>query len=140
MYSRNICSITPEFINVNEIEGHNMKSVAIIYLLVCSLAISLSAAPACPGKPTPMLNMRLPVPMSNNAYSSVQEPCSGGDPSPGPSCRCYVHTRTGVQECVPKSGSTACDYDADCGSYKPGLFTSVPQLGLSTPAWHTFML
>lgn len=75
-----------------------------------------------------------------SVYGSPKEPCSGGEPSPGPTCRCFVSIKTGEQRCFAKPGHISCDYDSDCGAVQPpGLFSSVPSLGLDTPSWHTFV-
>ena len=106
-----------------------MKLLSIALLTLLVLSITIRAEP------------KVPIPLAANPVPvSPKEPCSGGEPSPGPSCRCYVSLKTGVQYCFPRPGVITCDFDIDCGSpQRSVLFAYVPVLGLVKPSWHTFV-
>lgn len=89
------------------------------------------------------LVMAVPVPLNNADHSRVATPCLGGDPSPGPSCRCFSN-KAGYSKCLAKSGFVPCDYNTDCGIAPPGMMadgnpaTTVPMIGAFCPSWLVF--
>ena len=65
--------------------------------------------------------------------------CCCGEPSAGPSCRCFRSQLTDNLYCLPRPGHIACDFDTDCGmSGAGGVHTTIPATGLQVPAWVTF--
>lgn len=115
--------------------NESLTSCPLVHECVASLTVSSSLK----------CFMVVPLPLNNADHSKVTPPCSGGDPSPGPSCRCYSNS-LGYSKCLAKSGSVPCDYHSDCGIAPPGVLgngapaTTVPAIGASCPSWLTFIL
>lgn len=131
--------------------GHTMKYKILLNVLVMLFAVSTvecwdySAPTLSIGSVQHLLclTMSMPLPLNNADHSKAATPCTGGEPSPGPSCRCYSNS-AGYSKCLAKSGFVPCDYDTDCGIAPPGILadgstpSTVPSIGVTCPSWVEF--